>query len=49
VIGLVRLLDAYLPYDPYGRRVWTVYAATAAIFLAAGAFAWRRRSPRRRS
>ena len=49
VVGLVRLLDAYLPYDPYSRRVWTVYAATAAIFLAAGAFAWRRRSPRRRS
>ncbi len=47
VIGMVRLLDDYLPYDPYARRVWTVYAAAAAIFLAAGAFAWRRRTARR--
>ena len=49
VIGFVRLLDDYLPYHPYSRRVWTVYAVASAIFLAVGAFAWHRRSPRRRS
>ena len=46
VIGLIRLLDVYLPYHPLARRVWTVDAGSAAIFLAGGAFAWRRRRPR---
>ena len=46
VIAVIRLLDVYLPYHPLARRVWTVDAGAAAIFLAAGAFAWRRRRPR---
>lgn len=46
VIGIVRLLDVYLPWHPLGRRVWTVDAGAAAIFLGAGAFAWRKRKPR---
>jgi hypothetical protein len=49
VVGLVRILDVYLPYHPRARRVWTVDAAAAAIFLASGAFLWRRTKPRDRS
>lgn len=48
VIGLVRLLDVYLPWHPLARRVWTVDAGAAAIFLGAGAFLWRKRRPRAR-
>lgn len=47
VIALVRLLDVYLPFHPVGRRVWVVDAGASAIFLAGGAFMWRRRRPRR--
>jgi hypothetical protein len=46
VVALVRLLDVYLPFHPVGRRVWVVDAAASAIFLASGAFLWRKRSPR---
>ena len=46
VIGLIRLLDVYLPFHPIGRRVWVVDAAGSAIFLIGGAFFWRRRRPR---
>lgn len=46
VIALVRLLDVYLPFHPLARRVWVVDAAASAIFLAGGAFMWRRRRPR---
>src|SRR5579872_4228977 len=42
VIGLVRLLDVYVPWHPLARRVWTVDAGAAAIFLGAGALAWRK-------
>lgn len=49
VIGLVRVLDVYLPWHPLARRVWTVDAGAAAIFLATGALAWRRRRPRQRA
>lgn len=49
VIGIVRLLDVYLPWHPLARRVWTVDAGAAAIFLGFGAFAWRRRRPRQRA
>lgn len=45
-IGLIRLLDVYLPFHPRGRRVYVVDGAASAIFLAAGAFLWRRRRPR---
>ena len=46
VIGLIRLLDVYLPFHPQGRRVWVVDAVASAIFLGGGAFAWSRRRPR---
>jgi hypothetical protein len=45
VIGLVRLIDAYLPFHPLGRRVWVTYAGLGAIFLVVGAFCWSRRTP----
>lgn len=47
VIGVIRLLDVYLPFHPVGRRVWVVDAGASAIFLVGGAFLWRRRRPRR--
>lgn len=45
VVALLRLLDVYLPFDPYGRRVWVAYAALGAIFVLVGAFCWSKRSP----
>jgi hypothetical protein len=45
-IMVVRMLDVYLWFDPLGRRVWVVDAGASAIFLALGAFCWRRRRPR---
>jgi hypothetical protein len=45
VVGLVRVLDVYLPFHPLARRVWVVDAAAAAIFLGSGAFLWRKRRP----
>lgn len=47
VMIVVRVLDVYLPFHPVGRRVWVVDAGASAIFLLAGAFAWRRRRPKR--
>lgn len=38
VIGLVRLLDAYLP-----QEVWLVYAVLGGIFTVAGLLIWSRR------
>ena len=46
IIAAVRL-HVYLPFHPVGRQVWVVYAALGAIFLLAGAFLWRKRTPRR--
>ncbi|MDQ2727374.1 MAG: hypothetical protein M3Y91_05835 [Actinomycetota bacterium] len=46
-ITVVRICVAYLPFDPVSRRVWVTYAGLGAIFLAAGAFAWRKRRPAR--
>jgi hypothetical protein len=46
IIAAVRL-HVYLPFHPAGRQVWVVYAALSAIFLLAGAFSWRKRTPRR--
>jgi hypothetical protein len=43
VIGVVRVLDVYLPFHPLGRRVWAVDAGASAIFLAVGTFLWRKR------
>jgi hypothetical protein len=44
LITLLRVIDVYLPFDPYGRRVWVAYAALGAIFAAAGAFCWTKRT-----
>lgn len=46
VLGVIRVLDVYLPFHPRARRVWVVYGASSAIFLASGAFLWRRRRPK---
>lgn len=46
-IGLLRL-HVYLPFHPEGRRVWITYVAIGAIFLAAGGFLWRKRTPQPR-
>jgi predicted RNA polymerase sigma factor len=46
VIAVVRL-HVFLPFHPVGRQVWVVYAALSAIFLLAGMFTWRRRTPRK--
>jgi hypothetical protein len=44
VVALLRVIDVYLPFDPYGRRVWVAYAALGAIFVVAGAFCWTKRT-----
>jgi hypothetical protein len=46
VLAIVRLLDAYIPIYPVGRRVWIVDAGMAAIFLGVGLFVWRQRIPK---
>jgi hypothetical protein len=43
LIGLFRL-HVYLPFHPEGRRVWISYMALGAIFVAFGAFLWRKRT-----
>ena len=47
IIGVIRVLDVYLPFHPIGRRVWVVDAAASAIFLGLGAFLWTKRRPKR--
>jgi hypothetical protein len=42
--AVARIIDVYLPFDPYGRRVWVGDAALGAIFLVAGAFCWSKRT-----
>ena len=46
VVAGVRVLDVYLPFHPRARRVWVADAAGSAIFLASGAFLWRKRRDR---
>lgn len=46
VIGLIRLLDVYLPFHPLARRVWVVDGGASAIFLLTGMLLWRRRRPK---
>jgi hypothetical protein len=46
VVAGVRLLDAYLPVHPDGRRVYLVYAIVSAIFIAIGTFLWRKSYPK---
>lgn len=43
VVGLVRLIDVYLPVHPHARAVWITYAGLGAIFVLAGAFFMRKR------
>lgn len=45
VIALFRL-HGYWWFHPEGRKVYVTYAGLAAIFLAAGAFLWRKRTPK---
>lgn len=45
VIGLLRL-HVYWPFHPEGRKVWVTYVGLGAIFMLAGAFAWRKRTIR---
>jgi len=42
IIGLVRVINAYLPM-PHSRSVWVTYAGLGAIFVLAGAFFMRKR------
>src|SRR5207253_791589 len=42
-VGVVRLLVAYLPFDPVYRRVWAAEAIVGGIFLLPGLFLWSRR------
>jgi hypothetical protein len=45
IVAVVRLAVVYLPFHPLSRRVWVVELALGAIFLAVGAFIWRKRWP----
>ncbi len=47
VVALFRL-HVYLPFHPEGRRVWTSYVGLGAIFVALGAFLWRKRTAQTR-
>lgn len=47
LVGLTRLVEVYLPIEPYSSRVWGTYAVLGAIFVAAGLFLFSRRSRRR--
>jgi hypothetical protein len=42
--AVVRIIDVYLPFGPYGRRVWVGYAGLGAIFFVAGVFCWSKRT-----
>jgi hypothetical protein len=44
VVAVVRIIDVYLPFDPYARRVWVGYAGLGAIFVLGGAFCWSKRT-----
>ena len=45
VIGLLRL-HVYWWFQPEARKVWVTYVGLGAIFMLAGAFAWRKRTVR---
>ncbi len=48
IIGLTRLIEVYLPIEPYSARVWGTYAVLGAIFLVIGAFFWSKRTVRKK-
>lgn len=43
IIGLIRLINVYLPVHPHARSVWITYAGLGAIFALGGAFFMRKR------
>jgi hypothetical protein len=47
VVGLARLIEVYLPIEPYSSRVWGTYAVLGAIFVAVGLFLFSRRTRHR--
>ena len=47
LVGLTRLIEVYLPIEPYSSRVWGTYAVLGAIFVLAGMFLFSRRTRRR--
>ena len=47
VLAALRVVEAYLPVHPLGRRVWITYAGLGAIFLGVGLFLWSKRSARK--
>lgn len=47
LVGLTRLIEVYLPIEPYSSRVWGTYAVLGAIFVATGLFLFSRRTRRR--
>ncbi len=44
VVAVIRL-HVYLPFHPEGRRLWVTDGGLGAIFLLAGLFLWRKRTP----
>lgn len=47
LIGLFRLVEVYLPIEPYSARVWGTYAVAGAIFVLVGLLLFSRRPKRR--
>ena len=47
LVGFTRLIEVYLPIEPYSARVWGTYAVLGAIFVLAGLFLFSRRTRRR--
>lgn len=47
LIGLFRLIEVYLPIEPYSARVWGTYAVAGAIFVLVGLFLFSKRTGRR--
>jgi hypothetical protein len=45
-VGAIRALDAYLPYHPLARRVWSADAIVGGLFSLLGMFAWSKRRRR---
>lgn len=47
LVALTRLIEVYLPVEPYSARVWGTYAVLGAIFVLAGLLLFSRRTRRR--